>query len=797
MTADIYTRSFSALKALQEANETAEGARNEATTRLHLVDVLLKDCLGWEASDISCEHAEGGGYADYLLSVSRPSLVVEAKREGVYFELPPGLQRRVNLVSITRDNHQIGAAVTQVAEYCHKRGVQLACVCNGWQLISFVAVRGDGVPPLDGDAFVFDSLRDMVEGFSDLWGFLSRPGVVAGRVVRELTHELGEVLPPRLSSQIPSYPGYKDRNKFQTGLQIMSELVLQDLPLGEEKEEEFLRECYAPSGALSQDALVSKNILRARYAALFGANVEKPTMVPAADKRGVSDDLLAEGLSKRPIILMGDVGAGKTSFIRNLIKVEGKEILEDAVAIYIDLGSRATLGDDLKQFVVEDIERQLRENHGFDIRADNIVRGIYHRELESFRVGIYGRLVEEDPQEFTKRELAFLEQLISRPDAHLKAALEHLARGRKQQVICFLDNADQRSYDDQQAAFLIANEMAVNWHVLVYVALRPQTFFDSTQRGSLSGYHPKAFTIAPPRIDLVVKRRLDYAVKIARGEVGIPALANAVTISSEDLLAVLDAFRSSLDRNARLVEAIDNISGGNARRGLDLVAGFLGSGHVDTPEIARLQKAGSYTVPIHQFIRAIIYGDAKHYDPSRSLVANLFDLVFVDAQEHFLLPILLGAMVSLSESAGDGGFVAIEVVADVLQRRGFRSDQINSCLDRAIEKNLLQPRIASLEYDVPAIRVTTVGAYHFGPLVRQFTYVDSMVVNTPILDAQYRSQIEDVESIRDRLKRASVFVAYLDEQWVVGAQKPDIFDWPAVSKGLKEEIENIRGRLGS
>ena len=45
---------------------------------------------------------------------------------------------------------------------------------------------------------------------------------------------------------------------------------------------------------------------------------------------------------QRPILLVGDIGAGRTTFIRHLIKVSAKEILRDAVLLYVDLGAFAT-----------------------------------------------------------------------------------------------------------------------------------------------------------------------------------------------------------------------------------------------------------------------------------------------------------------------------------------------------------------------------------------------------------------------------------------------------------------------
>ena len=69
------------------------GQRNEATTRLHLIDTLFFECLGWSRQDATLEEAHGGQYADYAFSAPRRLLIVEAKREGDYLELPAGYNR--------------------------------------------------------------------------------------------------------------------------------------------------------------------------------------------------------------------------------------------------------------------------------------------------------------------------------------------------------------------------------------------------------------------------------------------------------------------------------------------------------------------------------------------------------------------------------------------------------------------------------------------------------------------------------------------------------------------------------
>jgi len=372
---------------------TSGGDRNEATTRLHLIDSLIFDCLGWAKEDCVSEEQHGGEYADYVLSTSRRVLIIEAKREGVSFELPAGEYRREYALSqLRRDYADLRAALEQVAGYCQERGVPVGAVTNGHQLVAFIASRGDGVAPWEGRALLFNSHQEMLSDFQVLWDSLSKNGLLEGRLEARLLGIGPSPLPPKLASLIPGYPGLKGRNEFQTDLKILSELVLEDLTGGREIEAEFLSSCYCRSGALSQYALTSKEILRARYSSIFDAHSPGPSLEPAETREGISPEILSESLSRRPILLIGDVGVGKTTFIRHLIHVEARDVFDDALTLYIDFGSKAALAEHLRQFVLEEIGRQLLDDHSVDIESRSFVLGVYHKNLERFRSGIYGSL---------------------------------------------------------------------------------------------------------------------------------------------------------------------------------------------------------------------------------------------------------------------------------------------------------------------------------------------------------------------------------------------------------------------
>ncbi len=168
-------------KAQELAKSATEAGRNEATTRLHLIDAVLYDCLAWDRLESVHEESQDGEFADYVLSTGGVRrLLVEAKREGTYFELPDQFPRIAKLNAVFAASADLASAVKQALGYAFSRGLPFAAVSNGHQWVAFLASRDDGVPPLDGRALCFLSLGDIAENFRLAWDILSRPGSEIG-----------------------------------------------------------------------------------------------------------------------------------------------------------------------------------------------------------------------------------------------------------------------------------------------------------------------------------------------------------------------------------------------------------------------------------------------------------------------------------------------------------------------------------------------------------------------------------------------------------------------------------------
>lgn len=317
----LYPQALNNLQSLLKKYTESDLKKNEAETRFHFIDDFLINCLGWDKQKIHVETYESGDYTDYELGNPR-ALILEAKREGVTFELPvkPIKSLTQPVRSIIDLNREAKKAIEQVQGYCATRGVRYAIISNGSQLIAFIATRFDGKSPFEGTAFVIDGFEQLERNFAQVYNLLSPLAIEAHKLSQFLEANGIVGIPYKLSSQLHNYPSFRYQTDSANQLRMVAELLLEDITRTPDVETSFYQECYCESGALAQDALVSKNLLKTRYAALFNPTEESPHLSPVRNKgQSISPEIMAEGLSKRPIVLIGDVGVGKTSFIRNLI----------------------------------------------------------------------------------------------------------------------------------------------------------------------------------------------------------------------------------------------------------------------------------------------------------------------------------------------------------------------------------------------------------------------------------------------------------------------------------------------
>ena len=127
--------------------------------------------------------------------------------------------------------------------------------------------------------------------------------------------------------------------------------------------------------------------------------------------------------------------------------------------------------------------------------------------------------------------------------------------------------------------------------------------------------------------------------------------------------------------------------------------------------------------------------------------------------------------------------------------------QAVEALDRITGWKLVQAARTNIDSESDSLlesrfRLTTVGSYYFRKLVGTFSYLDAVVIDTPVIDQELKALIPQARSIRLRLDRAERFCSYLDSQWYELEESGAVFDWPTKASEAKMEINTIRSRVG-
>ena len=210
-----------------------------------------------------------------------------------------------------------------------------------------------------------------------------------------------------------------------------------------------------------------------------------------------------------------------------------------------------------------------------------------------------------------------------------------------------------------------------------------------------------------------------------------------------------------------------------------------------------IDDQGNYVLPLHEFLRAVTFGDGEYYDPRKSPILNIFDISAADPKEHFLLPVIVSYVERAGQVGGMNGYLSTEKIYGYAQGLGFHPLQIEAALKRALDKRLLLTPVGVQEDERMRVRITTIGAYTVKRLPSMFAYLDAVIVDTPIVDVQVRSNLQDFRSIEDRLNRTRQFTAYLDASWAKFETKPDYWDWSEYSTRIEEQLNNIEKRVRS
>lgn len=774
--------------------EAAKGT-NEATTRLRAIDTMLFSVLGWDPKNVDVEtYVRCEGFADYVLGHRGTSIgIVEAKRDGETFLLSGTkfADKPIGFGLLAKESKSAREAMIQAAGYAAALGTKYVAITNGHQYIITLAYV-PGVPIEHRSVIVFESLDAIAARFRLFFDCLSSVGLQSNALAAKLLESRRAPAPTKLSASIQGYPKPADRNFLVNEIDWVLSTIW-DKANENDADDEFLKRCYVMPEATKGTLAQAKEIIEQR------TRLDESLATPEVHPQSDALSMVVAPRPEKPIIVLGRVGHGKSTFLDYLRLVEAKERLSNYVQLEIEFLDRPTSAAEVQSHVFRTFDQQLLERYEIDIREASFARAVLDGELRRFRRSVRGSRYAQGSAEQQCIEDDFVMDYLKDQHQYLTAVVRHLRRSHRKSLAVFFDNLDRRDDLIQEQAFLQASALARDWEALVFVCLRPGTFYRSTASGGLDAIAPRTISIAPPRPDVVLKKRFEFAREVAAGESpradGLPATTFGQNISVElpTAAAFFECCRDSFAENRGLTNVFAAVANGDIRSLLRFVGEFLTSQHLNTRKIVEKIRSGGYILAAHEAIRALLYGDFWHYNPDRGVFPNLFDIEHADGTEHFVRPLALHFLERQSDTSLNHGFIPTKDLVEYLCQIGFGQDTARTGVAWLLKTKCVEDRLGDNLFEPlrDQVRITPLGKFLIAELIGTFAYIDAVVVDTPIVDSSVRASIHDELAIDNRVVRGRAFKRYLDE-CASGIRDADTAAfWKTVSDSLDADFNRV------
>jgi hypothetical protein len=584
------------LAALRGLPLAKKGASNEAATRLLCIDKIL--CAsGWPREEFHVETAtDSGDYIDYLLSDSdTPWMIVEAKKSSRTFQLPSAKGSHQSLASLARRDKELDEVLKQAARYCNDKGVPYAAVTNGFQWIFFRGLSSTGKPWLRQTGLVFESIEACISRVAEFNACLNREFAFTSRFAEllEKSADSGYLQQHRPVDLLPKLKRVARSSSPAT--RAAAEFLFSDI-YGEDRGS-MLDECYVEPGHSSDFDTTLQRLLKDSPNDLVESFDETRAGTPDNFIDQLAGDAKFNAV-KHPIAVVGNVGAGKTTFLRrvlvNLIRTKS------VIAAYVDLEGHATGGtfalESESEYLAKKVLDELRDRATILIKgrpdisdaelpqvdpdSSEILTTIFRDRIQSERKQSE-KLWTLEPVQWEKRkrdifddERRSVRKFLGAYIRHLKARIppSEISEGDKKRIpiVLFFDNLDQGTDDYQKFVYGFCSQLTRETGAIAVICLREDTYRGGRRAGGFLTSSPLhyVFHVESPPLDHVIRRRIEYGKNHQQQQTLPVRLREHAEDFKRTLSTVTSVFGNSRSAATRLIASL---AGQDSRAALRLV----------------------------------------------------------------------------------------------------------------------------------------------------------------------------------------------------------------------------------
>jgi hypothetical protein len=795
---------------------------SESDTRSKLIDPVFLRVLGWREADVRREEPAADGFADYVLGSDYAYLHVEAKRVSPRFRLEvPSNARRLLLQGphLLKGDKTVRDHLKQTARYSFDLGTDFAILTNGSQFILF-RTRLAGKSWQNGTAIVWHSHQDIVDDFARFFSLLSRERVRAGSLheaFEEIDAGEGVTRPTYVARSYIHNPDREFvRNRFWGQISRVFSPLLVDQPEESSIQDEIIQNCYVRTPITDEaDQNIDRLLRDGPTEFLLRAGVSNVT---AADSRFIDrvvEDIKSVKSDPQTYVITGGVGSGKTTFLRRYATLVQPEFVQSfCVWLHIDyLAAGAIDPDKIEAELAAYTNRRIRElvadNYGHLVPTNATdLREMFQAEIDQARMTLLAGLEENSPE--WDRQVGQVLHGLFKDDLVFVTSLLRKIKKKGRHVVFILDNTDQLGERVQESVFLLAQRLTDTFKAISIVALREEKFFSAYRRGIFDAYGDRRLHLGSPNLAEVIRGRLQYGLTKLRNEHERDPSATASEFEIQEAL-VRTFIRCTTGRNRNIVRMLACVSHGDMRHALGMFRDFVSSGNTDIDKIANKVREGGYVVPFHEFAKSAILGNRRYFRTAVSHVVNVFARSAAKGASPLTACRILARLnaAQFAPSSHGEGFVDTSTLLHEYRGSFGTADDFLLRGEELLRRGLIEsepPHAPSLA-ETDAIRVGASGAYYWRFLIRAFSYVDLVFVDTAVDDeslAQKLAQLATISDLSVRFERVRLFLDHLahrEKTELQGSIRRDgVYSsalMPEIIEQIEREIADIRTRTGA
>lgn len=712
----------------------------EADTRAQIIDPLLQR-LGWGAGDVKREPYAGWndarGFIDYLLTQGgKPLMVLEAKKTGRSFSLPLNLtNQRVTTYRKVRATASASLieALDQSLQYAQHTGAIYACATNGADWIFFKPSHSFRSLP-DARVILFsgvDQIIKRIDEFSELLGYAP---IQEGRAEKLLLgRELKRpIFAMRLQDAFPYHddPSLEEEDYSNVLDQFLAHYV------EELTSEADFEDCYCPVRTNKTTIKTIEALLSSRMEDARAAPPAKPT---SFNEVMLERPIFPEHPSGRTVVLHGEVGVGKSSFLRHcelLLRRSGK--LQHAVWARVNLlpfQDRPFTADDRNEMLklicgeilVEVAKVTASMSGSYDPDEWVHLRDIYNAEVRKFQKARYTNSDDSD-SEYVENARRFVWDLSQKdPQDHLVRVIKWLTLNCKLPVVVALDNSDQLGLQFQEFLYKLSEKLKSTTSAVVILVMRTEALASHSIREHSIASVKEQFLVQKAPLATVLEKRFERI--LARLPAAYPATTQKVAKDRISVLIETIGYEANIGSSAfQVVQAAGN---GSLRDNLKAVSAIFRSSPkaMDKLVVDQYTK-GRARLTLAITLRALMKDDLASADGSK-LLPNIFA---VDSQ--LTMPYSLGLRI-LQQIRAKSAHINYQLAS-------LLNDFSIAGVDRVIVERTVQrlrhDRFLAVTHMLPDVRgedipkVTRLGEVLLDLLLGEMSYISRSAFETYIYE---------------------------------------------------------------